>query len=153
MEVQDVMNKRPIRVRKGDYILDIVKKFQDKRIRAAPVCDGDTLLGVVSEKDILDFMEVHEFGTKLWLPAPFDFIEAVLSAKEEVHEVELDFAKLKKATAEEIMGEYPKVVSPEDHVSKVADIMSEYTETLVPVLENDKLVGIVTRTDLIKTLL
>jgi CBS domain-containing protein len=152
MQVREVMNKRPIKVKKSAYIIDIIKLFRDKRIHAAPVCDGDKLLGVVSEKDILDFMEIHDFETKLWLPAPFDFIEAVLDAKAEVKEIQDDFNKLKKATASDIMGDYPTVVSPDDHVSKVADIMSEYKETLVPVVEKKKLVGIVTRSDLIRAI-
>jgi CBS domain-containing protein len=153
MEVKDIMNKRPIKVKKDEYILDTIRLFQKKRIRAAPVVDGDKLLGVISEKDVLDFMDVREFGSKLWLPAPFDFIEAVLDAKEEVHEIEEDFKKLKHATVKDIMGEFPKVVKPNDHISAVADIMSQYTETLVPVVDDGKLVGVITRTDLVKTLL
>ncbi|MCK4327930.1 MAG: CBS domain-containing protein [Candidatus Diapherotrites archaeon] len=153
MLVKDIMTKDPKTIPVDATIHDIVELFRKHRIRGAPVVKKHRLVGIVTEYDLLDFMELHEFGGKLWLPAPFDFIEAVLDAKQEVYEVKKEFEKLRNATAEKVMSTDVVTVAPTAHVSEVADLMTEGNLTHVPVVEDDKLVGLVTRSDLIKSLL
>lgn len=153
MEVKDIMTKKPKTISPDTTVHEVVEFFRKHRIRGAPVVKGNKLIGMITERDLLDFMEIHEFGGKLWLPAPFDFIEAVLDAKQEEYEVRKEFNKLKNATAEKVMVTEFVTIAPTAHVSEVADLMTENNLTHVPVVEEDTLVGLVTRSDLIKSLL
>ncbi|MCD6522123.1 MAG: CBS domain-containing protein [Candidatus Diapherotrites archaeon] len=152
MLVKEVMTKKPITVKENDFILDVIKLFKKHRIRGAPVVKKGKLVGLITEKHILDFMEVHDFGSRLVLPAPFDFIEAVIDAHAEVYEVEREFNKLKHGYVKDLMDKNPVTVTPDTHVSEAADIMTEKGITHLPVVEKGKLVGLVTRTDLLKSL-
>ncbi len=153
MLVKDIMTRKPKTISAGMSIHDVVQFFRKHRIRGAPVVEGNKLVGLLTERELLDFMEVHEFGGKLWMPAPFDFIEAVLDVKEEVYEVRKEFEKLRKARVESVMNTDFVTVHPDTHVSEVADLMTEGSLTHVPVVDGDTLVGLVTRSDLIKSLL
>lgn len=153
MLVKNIMTKKPKIVEEDATVRDVIELFRKHRIRGVPVVKKNKLVGMITEYDLLDFIEVHEFGGKLWLPAPFDFIEAVLDAKQEEYEVRKEFEKLRHATADKIMNKNVITVTPETHVSEVADLMTENNLTHVPVVEKGKLVGLVTRTDLIKSLL
>ena len=153
MIVKDIMTKNPKTIPADATVHAVVELFRKSRIRGAPVIKDHTLVGIVTEYDLLDFMEIHEFGGKLWLPAPFDFIEAVLDAKQEEYEIRKEFEKLRNATAETVMSTDVVTVTPTTHVSEVADLMTESNLTHVPVVEDEKLVGLVTRSDLIKSLL
>ena len=153
MLVKDIMTKKPKTISVDMDIHGVVQFFRKHRIRGAPVVDGDRLVGLLTERELLDFMEVHEFGGKLWMPAPFDFVEAVLDVKEEAYEVRKEFEKLRNSSVESVMNTDFVTIHPDAHVSEVADLMTENSLTHVPVVEGDILVGLVTRSDLIKSLL
>ncbi len=153
MLVKEIMTKKPKTVDTTTSVHEVVELFRKHRIRGVPVTKNNELVGMITEYDLLDFMELHEFGGKLWLPAPFDFIEAVLDAKQEEYEVRKEFEKLRKSTAEFVMNSEVVTVTPTMHVSEVADLMTEDNLTHVPVVDDGKLVGLVTRSDLIKSLL
>ena len=153
MLVREIMTKKPKTIPADMNIHDVVQFFRKHRIRGAPVVKGDKLVGLLSERELLDFMEVHEFGGKLWMPAPFDFIEAVLDMNQETYEVRKEFEKLRNSSAENVMNTDFATIHPDAHVSEVADLMTENSLTHVPVVDGDRLVGLVTRSDLIKSLL
>lgn len=58
----------PMRVPAGTSIRDAVRRMQDRRGEALLVCDGDRLLGIVTERDVL--MKV--LGRDVDLDAPID---------------------------------------------------------------------------------
>lgn len=153
MLVKEIMTKKPKTLSTDMNIHDVVQFFRKHRIRGAPVVKDGKLVGLLTERELLDFMEVHEFGGKLWMPAPFDFVEAVLDVKQEVYEVRKEFEKLRNSSVESVMNTDFVTIHPDAHVSEVADLMTENSLTHVPVIEGDTLVGLVTRSDLIKSLL
>jgi len=74
----------------------------------------------------------------------------------EIHEAVKDAIKdgtIKiDTTVEEIMTKDVKIVKPEDNLRNALDVLSEYMITGIPVLENDKLVGIISEADIIKVM-
>lgn len=61
--------------------------------------------------------------------------------------------KLEKLTTEEIMSDDPVTVETETPVEKVIQLLNEEGIVRVPVTENGKLVGIISRGDVIKAVL
>ncbi len=55
-------------------------------------------------------------------------------------------------SAKDIMRENPLSVSPEDNIMKLAEEMLQKRPKLYPVVENDKVIGIITRRDVLKAL-
>lgn len=55
VKVKDVMTKKLITIRPDADIYEIAKVMTKKNVRRLPVCQGNKLLGLVTEKDILKF--------------------------------------------------------------------------------------------------
>ncbi|MCD6414166.1 MAG: CBS domain-containing protein [Candidatus Diapherotrites archaeon] len=151
MLVKDVMIKEPITLSPNEPIVDAIRKFKKEKISGAPVVEEGKLVGLLTNEQILKFMEVHEFGAELILPSPFDVIEVAEDLWAEIDEAENEFSKLKHNRVKDIMDKSPVTAKPEMHVTEAADIMSKKKLTHLPVVENGKLLGLVTRADLTKT--
>jgi CBS domain-containing protein len=121
--VADYMSKRLVTLTKDTDVIDAVKKLLDHKITSAPVVDQrDRLLGMFSEKDVMNIV-----------------LEAVynqsMSGK---------------------VGDYmtTEVVSV-DADSSIVDLAEKFQQTTVrsfPVFDNNDLVGIVSRTDVLRAL-
>src|SRR5512146_3398493 len=75
MKVRDVMNTRPIAVQVTDTVGDASKAMRANKISGMPVLDGEKVVGVVSESDLLKLLSVEEEEGSLWLPSPFEIFE------------------------------------------------------------------------------
>lgn len=132
MLVRDVMNTAVITVRRSASIRQAARLLYDHRLTAAPVVD-DTgrVAGVVSEMDLLR----GEFETD-----PRAFARAVGSHDEPSRSVA------------EVMTTGVRMVRAAADVVELADLMMATDVTTVPVLQDDRLVGVVSRRDLLRVL-
>ncbi|MCD4740269.1 CBS domain-containing protein [archaeon] len=153
MILEEVMTKNPITVEADDHILDAVKVLRENKINGVPVMKDGKFVGLLTNEELLDFMEVHEFGRQLLLPAPLDVMEAVINYQAELTEVEKEFERMKNSKVKDVMEQNPITAEGDMHVSEAADVMTENHITHLPVIKNDKLVGLVTRSDLLKSLI
>jgi len=75
MRVRDVMNVMPITVQAKAPVSEAARLLRENRISGMPVLDGEKLVGVVSESDLLRLLSVEEKEGGLWLPSPFEVFE------------------------------------------------------------------------------
>jgi CBS domain-containing protein len=123
MKVEALMNRDVVTVPPDASLKDIAAALVDHRITGLPVCDSaGHVLGVVSAGDLL-FKEQGSDGTG---------------------------NKAKARTAREAMSAPAVVIEPQRPVSAAARLMLERHVTRLPVVRQGRLVGIVTRTDLIR---
>jgi CBS domain-containing protein len=125
--VSHIMTKDLYTVSLNDSLKDAYELMKLKKIRHIPVVSGDKLIGILSITDILRL----SFGL----------------------EEDLDASVFSMFTIEQVMKHNPKSVSPNDEIRDVAEILTKEEFHALPVTENEKLVGIVTTTDIIKYLL
>jgi CBS domain-containing protein len=138
MKVKDVMTKDVVTVRRGTPLREVAGILARRSISGVPVvAETGEVVGVVSEGDIL-FKERGPSERKrvvAWLLDP-DRLEAQL--KFEAH------------TADEAMTSPARTIAPSRSVAAAAAQMLEEGVNRLPVVDkNDKLVGIVTRADLV----
>lgn len=152
MLVKDVMEKKVITFKPDDTLKDVVEIFSEKGISGAPVVDEEKrVIGIVTEADIFhtlneeprEFRMVHMFPDAKMIGLSFQ--EVPTDKKTEDVLKELGGIKVS-----EMMKKTAKTVSPEDLINKVIDIMAIGSINRVPVVKDGKLVGIVTRGDIIK---
>lgn len=129
--VSSIMTKNLITANITDSLRQVNSLLKEKNIRHIPVVSGDKLVGIVSRTDILRL----SFGD-------------IFDGQEKADEVVFDMLKL-----EQVMVSNPKTVQAEDTVREVAELFTEVEFHALPVVEGDKIVGIVSTTDLIKYLL
>ena len=127
--VKDWMSTDPILASPDTPLLEVQKLFREHRIRRVPIVDSHgKLLGIVSLHDVYE-------------AKPSD--ATTLS----IHEINYLIARLKIS---EIMTKNPIMVTPDTSMAEAARIMMEHKIGGLPVVENGKLVGILTETDVFR---
>lgn len=147
MKARDIMVKEVITVKQQATIKEIAKVLVDNKISGVPVVDDDRrLVGIVSEGDLL-FKE-----TNPRLPNFINILGAIIyyNGVERYNE---DFKKLMAGQASEIMTDKVIVISEDVEIEEVARLMIEHGIKRIPVVQGEKIVGIISRADIIKTLL
>jgi len=149
MKVRDVMKKKVITCTPGDIISDVTKKLRKHNISGMPVVESKKVVGIISESDVLRLLRTPEYSEELWLPSPLEFIEVPIRELVEWIETKKALEKIGNKPVAMVMTQRPYTVSLEDSVEKAAELMTKYHINRLPVVEDDKLVGLVTRGDII----
>jgi CBS domain-containing protein len=114
-----------------------------KHLSAVPVCNPDnTLAGIVSESDILKpFRESVRARRDWWL--------GVIAEGEELPQDFLDYLRQDTRTACEVMVAHVMTASEDTTLPQLAELMLKHAIKRLPVLRDGRVVGIVSRADLI----
>lgn len=150
--IEEIMTREVISLNPEDSIYDAVKVLRTNRISGAPVVKGGEVVGILSETDILKQVQENEINTGTILPSPFDVIELPLRTKFEMDKFFKKIEKTASSRVQDIMTMKPIVISSKEDINKGAKVMWERNINRLPVVENGKLVGIVTRGDIIGAL-
>ncbi|ATW26559.1 CBS domain-containing protein [Candidatus Formimonas warabiya] len=147
MKAKDIMSKEVITVKKDTPIGEIARILIDHHISGVPVVDDDhQLMGIVTEGDLIHQETAPRLPKVLSVLGAFIYFSGVEQYKE-------DFKKLAATKAEEIMTTDVATIGEDMDVQDIATIFVHKNINRVPVLRNKKLIGIVSRADILKTFL
>jgi CBS domain-containing protein len=139
IQVRDVMTRNVISVAPNQSVLEAAQTMLRNRISGLPVIDADgKLVGIVSEGD---FLRRGEIGTRLQRPRWLEFLVGPgRLASEYVH------ASGRKI--EEVMTPEPYTVTEDDSLQAVVELMERRRVKRLPVLRDGRVVGIVSRANI-----
>ena len=141
MRIRDVMTTDVLTIGPEAPIRDVAKILVENRISGIPVCSIERhVLGVVSEGDIL-YKEHDPAGRSLGGPLGW-LLEGVPGASLQ--------RKAEALTAGDAMTSPAITIAPYDSVTGAARLMAERGVNRLPVVDDDVIVGIVTRADLVR---
>jgi CBS domain-containing protein len=139
VQVGEVMTRDVVSVGPDTPIKDVAELLVGRGISGLPVCDDDgAVVGVLSEADLL----VKQSGRPARSGGLFAWLVDTGGSP--------DLAKLRAHTAGEAMTAPAVTVDPDEPVSAAARTMVSLGVNRLPVVEDGKLVGIVTRADLVR---
>jgi CBS domain-containing protein len=143
MKASDIMTRRVITVARGASILEAVRLMLQNRISGLPVVDDKGwLVGMVTEGD---FLRRAETSTERRHSRWFEFLVGPgRLADEYVH------AHARKV--EEVMTSEPHTVTSDTPLDRVVDAMEKHHVKRLPVVDDGKLVGIISRANLLHAL-
>lgn len=140
--VQDVMTTAVLTVRPDTPLREVARLLVERRISGAPVVDDDgRVLGVVSEADLL----VKEQGP---VSVPRGTLDRFLGESDETRQLR---AKAEARTAGDAMTAPAITIEAGASVHRAAAQMIERRVNRLPVVDRGRLVGIVTRADLVRS--
>jgi len=137
------MTKHVFTLNLGDSFDKIVDLLSQKKLSGAPVIDKKKkVVGVISEKDL--FHKIFP-SQKAFYKDPEYFMN--------FDRLEKDAKGILKITAKKIMSRKVIYVQPEDHILKACSLFMMHNVRRLPVLDNGKLVGIVTTGNIFRNFL
>lgn len=144
MKVRDVMQRQPITATSAMPIEDAVRLMMTHRISGLPVVDsaGGAVVGILSEGDLLRRMEL---GTEERLPG---WRAWIVSRGRAAH----DYVRSHARQVGELMTAPVICVTPQTELADVVALMESRRIKRVPVVLEGRLVGVLTRADLIRAL-
>jgi CBS domain-containing protein len=142
MKASDIMASPVITVGPDTQVRHIAGLLFEHRISAVPVLENGKLVGIVSEADLL---HRHEIGTdrstrSWWLQ--------LFSADRSIG----DYVKSHATRARDIMTRNVVSVTPNTSVAQIATLLENRGVKRVPVLDGERLAGIVSRSNLVQAL-
>jgi CBS domain-containing protein len=143
MDAQETMTKDVITVGPQTTVGEIAGLLVRHRISAVPVvAEDDRVVGIVSQTDLGHRSETGtEKKRKWWLDV---FADADAKARE--------YVKSHGLKAQDVMSRVVVSVAKEASLSEVAEILDTHRIRQVPVMQGGKLVGMISRTDLVRKL-
>ncbi|MDO7788491.1 CBS domain-containing protein [Desulforamulus aquiferis] len=146
MTAKDIMKANVITVDKETTISEIAKILTENKISGVPVVDGEgRIAGIVSEGDLLH----KEISPRI--PRFVELLGGVIYYSG-LDQYKADIKKLAAIRAAEIMTEKVITVSKDTDIQTIASLMVKHNIKRIPVTEDHKIVGIVSRADIVKTL-
>jgi len=144
---QDIMTTEVITVSPEMPVEELAALLWEKKISGAPVVDGaGNLLGVVTESDLIDQAK------KLHIPTAITILEAVIFL-ERGRKVEEQVSKMAGSRVKDISASKPVSVKPNTPLDEIATIMAEKQIHTLPVVDQGRLVGVIGKADIIRTLM
>lgn len=143
MLVHAIMTSPAIAVRPETSIADAAKTMLDNHISGLPVVDADGgLVGIVSEGDLIRRAELKTERKRSWL---LEFLTSPGKLADE-------YVSTHGRTVGEVMSSTVVSVTSATTLQEVVELMEKHHVKRLPVVSRGKLVGIVSRSDLLKAL-
>jgi CBS domain-containing protein len=144
MKVRDIMTTKIVAVGPETSVNDIARLMCENNVSGVPVVDeANKIVGVITELDMI------VRNTRLELPAFVQILDGRIMLETPGH-YEKRLRHMLGTHAQDIMTRDVVCLSPDAEVEDVATLMVKRRVNPVPIVENDVLVGIVSRADIIR---
>lgn len=147
LKVKDIMTKELITVSPNTEIIQATKLLLENRINGIPVTDETgKLVGILCQSDLIAQQK------KLPIPSFFTFLDGLITLTS-MKQIEKQVQKIAAITVGQAMTPNPVTVQTDTDIEKVAALMVDRNFHTIPVVDKGKLVGIVGKEDILKTLI
>ena len=117
---RDIMTSGADHVESSTTVLEAAKKLASEDYGALPICDGDQLRGMITDRDIV--------------------VKVLAQGKDPASTTVIDLVAGEVVT-----------IGADDPVEEIARTMSQHQVRRLPVIDGDKLVGMVSQADLARS--
>lgn len=143
----DIMSTELITATPDMGVRELAELFTQHKISGAPVVDSDgNLVGIVSQSDLV------AQNKKLHIPTAVTIFDWVIYL-EGLDKFKNEMNKIAGTTVEDIMTRKVVTVKPDTALEDIATLMTEKKVHTIPVLDGGRLVGVIGRLDIIRSVL
>jgi CBS domain-containing protein len=146
--VREYMDDDPATVKLDTTAEDVAKLLGEHELHGVPVVnDAGRCLGIVTENDLVMADEEGD----LHIPHYIELFGGLVFL-ESVRGFEKRLKKAMAATAKDMMTADPTTIGPDADVHDAARLISSSGHNRLPVVEHGRLVGVITRADVLRAL-
>ncbi len=143
---KDIMTTEVITVRPETEIVEATRLLLDNHINGLPVVDDrNRVVGILCQSDLI--VQQKKFP----LPSFFTFLDGFIPLTS-TKQMEKEIQKAVAITVSQAMTPEPVTVTPDTNLNSVAALMVDKNFHTLPVVENGRLVGVIGKADVIRTL-
>jgi len=142
-KARDIMTRDIITISPETTVEEAARILTENKISGLPVVKDEKLLGIISEQDLI--MK----DKKLAFPDYINILGGIIYLGN-IKKFEEEFKKYLSVTVEGLMSTKLITVEPDTPVEEIATLMIDRNVNRLPVVEEGRLLGIVTRADLIR---
>jgi len=146
--VRDYMDSDPVSVRPDASVEDVARVLGENELHGVPVTEEDgSVVGIVTENDLV----IGDNEGDLHIPAYIELFGGLVFL-EPFRKFERRMKKAVAATAAQMMTAEPRTVGPGDDINEAAHVIVETGHNRIPVVEDGRLVGVISRADVVRAL-
>ena len=146
LNASDIMTTEVTCVKKETNLKDLARLLYANHINGVPVLDDEGfLIGIICESDLI------RKDKKLHIPTVVAIFDVVLYL-ESSKKLEKEIRMINATTVEDLFTKDVITIDEKTPVDEIATIMAQKKIYTIPVMDGDRLVGIIGKADLIRTL-
>ena len=111
--------------------------------------EGAEVIGMLTESDLISLLESERISDDLWLPSPFEIIEIPIREYVNWEKTKHALRNIGDMPAKKVMTHHVITATEDMEVEAAASLMLKEGVTRLPVMQGKKIVGILTRSDII----
>lgn len=147
LKALDIMTSNPVTLSPDTDIRTAVKLLIDRKINGAPVVDtAGHVVGVLCQSDLVAQQK------QVTMPSILAVLDGFIALSSR-DDFEREIKKIAATKVSEAMTPSPKAVAPNTPIDEIATIMVNEKLYTLPVVDSGKLVGVVGKEDILRTLL
>jgi CBS domain-containing protein len=147
ISVKEIMSTDLVTVTPQTDIIEAARLLLDNRINGLPVVDKEGRVeGILCQSDLIAQQK------RMPLPTLFTFLDGFIQLTS-VKQIEQQTRKMVALTVADAMTPNPVTVQPDSTIETVAGLMVDNNFHTLPVVENGRLVGVVGKEDVLRTLI
>jgi CBS domain-containing protein len=148
LTVRDIMDADPVTVSPTDDVETVVRILRNHELPGVPVVnEGGRCVGIVTEADLVLADEQGD----LHIPHYIELFGGVVFL-EPLRRFEERLKKALASTVADLMSEDPVTIEPDASVAEAGRVIVRRGHNRLPVVEHGRLVGVVTRVDVLEAL-
>lgn len=146
MQVRELMSSPAITVGPTSQIRDVARTMREHVISGVPVVESDgKLLGVITE------LELIARNAPVQEPHYLAVLSALIPVNlEEYRQYKEQLRQALAINAADLMRDEVKTIGPDEPIDEALEAMLDPEVIMLPVVENERVIGVVTRTDLLR---
>ncbi len=146
LDASSIMTRGVVTARPTDTVAHVARLLSEHGISAVPVCgDSGALLGMISEGDLMrPFVDTNVKRRAWWL--------ALLADGTDLAPEFVDYVRLDRHQVGDLMTKPVITATETTHVTELAEEMVRHRIKRLPIVRGEKLVGIVSRADVIRAI-
>ncbi len=145
--VHTVMSTDVLTLSPDDTVQDAMQAMVDRDVDGAPVVDGDgRVLGLLSTSDLI----VQE--SQLHFPTVISILGASIELPSSSHRFDEDIRRALGSRVDDLMSPDPLTITEPETLETAATLMHDHDVSRLPVVRDGILVGIITRRDIVRTI-
>jgi CBS domain-containing protein len=145
MNVSDVMTRDVASVSPGTPVNEVARVMAGRGVSGVPVVEGGALVGIVTELDLI------VRNTRLEPPAFFALLDGRIPLETPGH-YRKRLQHMLGTEARDVMTREVVTIGPDEEMEVLAELMVKRRVNPIPVVEEGRLVGIVSRSDILRTM-